>query len=179
MRPSLLIVILLFSTVCLFAQEQSDRYEIGAGFAQFYLGRSDGGLNKKNEISLYAEWRHNYNRFISLGTKVDYSVGPVYIFDREDSAFAHYLGASGVATFHLIPNKYITPFICLGAGPAFGVETYQSAGCCFMAQANLRAGLELFRHLRISVSGTISYDIVHPSFPGIYMPASFSIGWSF
>ena len=182
-RCLLVSIAVLLTTGLLAQNDHQDRFEAGAGFSNHYFVVSEGGINKGFEVDVYGEWRHSINRYISLGARVDYNVGPVYCYggrDFSDSGYAHYLGAYGVATLHLFPNNYVTPFLSLGVGPAGGLSALQTGtDGYFMLSGNLRVGFELFRHLRIAAGGNAAFDIIHASTPAIFHPIGVYVGWAF
>ena len=84
-----------------------------------------------------------------------------------------------VADFNLFPGKMVNPFIGFGLGPGFGMHNNTLDHLWdgqFLIYADARLGIELFRHLRLSVDYSLP---AWWSYGEIYTTLNANIGWVF
>lgn len=170
---------LLFSSKINAQSNHPSQYDFGVSYTNIFLGSADGGLNKKYEVGLYGEWQRTISKAFSLGARINYSYGPAYCYNVEASGTgsAHYLEVLGVATFNLLRNKFIFPYISVGLGPAAGFDTVISYKGHLLASASVRVGIDLFQHIRAGVGCTLSYDVINVGLSPMFEPAYIFVGY--
>lgn len=127
-------------------------------------------------IAAYAEYRFGFGRHLETGAKLDYKFG-ILTWNHTSHSF----GLIAVADYKILPERKINPYIGIGAGPVLGFNnatysgTYQPLllACCYP-----RAGVELYKRLRISMELDIAFNKGFIE-EAIYMPVCLNFGWIF
>ena len=172
------------------AQNQN-KFEIGAGYAPFFLMHLDGGLNFTQKYDAYFEWRHDLGTHFDVGARLDYKVCPMTAYNNGTTLYKgtlHCPALLAVADFNFLPGKKVNPFVGVGTGPALTIcgwaskKTLGESGTSqspigkdfgFAWVASPRVGVELFEHLRLAASVDLAFSAE------IRNPVCFSIGWVF
>ena len=137
--------------------------------------------NMLYKFGVYGEYRWTLGRHFDAGARLDAKVGPIGPFLINDDAIAISGDLLAVADFNLFPGKTVNPYIGFGLGPGFGMHnnTFDNLfGGTFLVYADARLGIELFRHLRLSVDYSLPNNW-GGSFPEIYTTLNANIGWVF
>ena len=193
----LLAFVAVLSSVSLSAQI---RFEAGLGYVPFFLMTVDDGSQFSHKYDVYFEGRYNLRsnslgRNLDVGAKIDYKVCPESSFDGYATSFKGILHCASIlalADFNFSSGKTVNPFIGIGAGPVLAVSHWTSkernphvpvipgeydfplgSYTRFAFVVSPRIGVELFQHLRLSLSvdGSLSADV--------RMPVCLSVGWAF
>ena len=199
MRKRILTVLItLVSTINAFAQNPGHKFEIGAGYAPFFVSSVDDGINCPYRLDAFFEYRYDFGKHIDVGAKLDYKVSPASCDDRGDGVivgykgYFHVVGLYAVSDINFNPGGVINPFIGLGLGPALDIDNMTSVTvqsltpepakapewakprtyCNVFPALTARAGVEIMRHLRIAFS-------VDAYLEGFESPACISVGWTF
>ena len=181
-RVIISVLCLLFTTNLLAQEKGVNKFEIGGGYAPFFINHRGDGLNKKYDINVYAEWRHSVNNHISFGTRYDDKVGPSAKGGYVERSIVyngnvHIRDLLAVADFSFLNDSNVSGFLNIGAGP--GVALYQLQpephpfSPTLFACLNTRIGVELFKHLRLAAG----FDLT--LFSAYYWPVTFTAGWVF
>ncbi len=188
----LLAGIAMLASVSLSAQI---RFEAGLGYVPFFLMTADDGNQFSHKYDVYLEGRYNLGSHFDVGAKIDYKACPESAFDMYATSFKgtlHCVSILALADFSFSSCKTVNPFVGIGAGPALVVNHWTSkervrdvpvlpgeyefplgvyTGFAFVVSP--RFGVELFEHLRISLSLDWSLDA------DIRMPVCLNVGWAF
>lgn len=135
--------------------------------------------NMLYKIGVYGEYRWVLGGHFDAGARMDAKVGPIGPSSFTDNALAVSGDLLAIADFNLFPGKTVNPFIGLGLGPGFGMhnDTLDHLwGGQFLIYADARVGIELFRHLRLSVNYSLP---AWWSYGEIYTTLNANIGWQF
>lgn len=186
-------LVVLISTVSLYGQNRGHKFEVGAGFAPFFLSYVDGGIQFPFKIDAYAEWRYYFGKHVDVGAKLDYKICPMSVYDYMSGVSydgtQHYGALLVLADYIFRPGKKVRPFIGIGAGPAMLIDNWKRSQVEqeregqyvaplgvydpeYMLVVSPRFGLELFYHLRLSMS-------VDASLADTRWPVCFNVGWTF
>ena len=188
MKKLLFIAAIALISTNLSAQNKGvNHFEVGAGYAPFYLSHGDDALNKKFEVLTYFEWRHEAGKHFDYGARLDYKIGESTGMSKVnksgDGAYknyqgvTHFIGALAVAEYRILPDRKVNPYIGIGAGPALEVNVLKESDprTEFLVTTSPWIGLELFQHIRISAGLNFPVTNLH----GEYMPVWFCLGWTF
>lgn len=186
-------LVVLVSTVSLYGQNRGHKFEVGAGFAPFFLSSVDDGIQFPFKIDAYAEWRYDFGKHVDLGAKLDYKICPARVYDFMSGVSydgtQHYGALLALADYNFLPGNKVNPFIGIGLGPAMIIDNekrsqiaYEREGQYvaplgtyppdFMFVATPRIGIELFNHLRLSTSVDMSLEDTS-------WPVCLNVGWVF
>lgn len=171
----LTIVTLLSLTV-----SAQNKFELGVNYSPTNFAVSDGGPDMLYKFGAYGEYRWILGNHFDAGARLDGKLGPVGPTYMNDNALAISGVLLAVADLNLFPGKTVNPFIGIGLGPGFGMhnDTMDHLwGGNFIIYAQARLGLELFRHLRLSVDYSLPYS--RGSFPEMFTTLDANIGWVF
>ena len=159
-----------------------NKLEVGLNYAPYEnLAAADDIPNMLYKFGVYSEYRWQWGKHFDVAARLDAKAGPVGDYDYWSKKY-HYDGFSlsgdilAMADFNLFPGKAVNPFIGLGLGPGFGMHNATLDGLFgghFFLYTDARAGLELFRHLRIS----IDYSV--PLLSEMFTTLNANIGWVF
>lgn len=180
--------------VSVFGQNAGHKFELGVGFAPFFMEIVEDGIRMPYEGDAYFEWRYDFGNHFDVGAKLDYKYCPVNLFDGSAVSYygdQHYGALLALADFNILPGKKVNPFIGVGAGAGFILDVWKSQKVerpeahdaakdmplgakdpSFMFVAAPRIGVELFSHLRLSASVDISNSDTR-------WPICFNVGWTF
>lgn len=179
MKQKLLITtILVLLSVSISAQ---NKLELGVNYSpkeNFTL--AEGVPNMLYKFGAYGEYRWILGNHFDAGARLDCKIGPIGPTYLTDNALSISGDLLAVADFNLFPGKTVNPFIGLGLGPGFGMdnETLDHLwGGSFIIYAQARLGLELFRHLRLSVDYSMPYS--RGRIPELFTTLDANIGWVF
>lgn len=179
-RFNIAALIIIVSTVSLYGQGNGLKVEVGINYSpkeNFVL--ADDIPNMLYKFGAYGECRWTLGKHFDAGARLDCKLGPIGPADFNDKALAVSGDLLAVADFNLFPGKTVNPFIGLGLGPGFGMhnETLDNLWTGqFLVYADARIGVELFRHLRISVNYSLP---AWWSYGEIYTTLNANIGWVF
>ena len=179
----------LVSTICLSGQNNGHKYEVGIGYAPFFLAHVDDGVSIPYKYNAYAEWRYDFGNHIDVGAKLDYKTFPSEGYDFLDmisyKGTQHDVAALAFADYNHMPGQKINLFFGLGLGPGMIIDHWKTsqgyreregntplADSQFMIVAMPRVGLEFFQQLRFAAS-------VDMSLSDTRWPVCFSVGWTF
>ena len=173
-------LIVLISTVSLYGQTGGHKVEVGINYSpKENFASSDGIPNMLYKFGAYGEYRWSLGKHFEAGVRLDAKAGPIGPRNFNDNALAVSGDLLAVADFNLFPGKTVNPFIGLGLGPGFGMhnDTLDNLwGGQFLIYADARVGIELFRHLRLSVDYSLPAWWSHGE---IYTTLNVNIGWVF
>lgn len=184
-----LALIALFSSG-IAAQTNAGHFEIGVGYAPFFLGTVEDSYQYSYKAGGYFEWRHDLGKHLDVGAKLDYKFCPASFYDRYGGynykGDLHYGALLAVADFNFQPLEKASFFFGLGLGPGMILENWTSyqevspregwkpeqglGSPSFQLVVTPRVGMELFNHLRLSASVDVFVE---------RWPVSFNIGWTF
>lgn len=169
----LLVIILLPLTVS--AQNQ---FELGVNYSpKNNYTTADGTSNMLYKFGAYGEYRWILGKHFDAGARLDCKVGPIAPTYLTDKALSISGGLLAVTDFNILPGKNVNPFIGLGLGPGFGMHNdtldHLWSGM-FIIYTQARLGIELFRHLRLSVDYSLPYS--GGSFPEKFTTLDANIG---
>ncbi|MCR5325558.1 MAG: hypothetical protein K6E37_02275 [Bacteroidales bacterium] len=174
-----------------------NRFEAGIGYAPFFLEYVDDGIQFKGKFDAYLEWRYVIGKHFDAGAKLDYKACPISVYDFMDGLLTtgnqHCVSLLANADFNFLPGKKVNPYIGIGMGPALIVNNWTTreqvtperpgfdysvippvqAYTKFALVVSPRFGVELFSHLRLSVSTDASFN------SDIRWPVCLNIGWTF
>ena len=174
-------LIVLVSTVSLYGQNGGRKVEVGINYSpKENFAAADDIPNMLYKFGAYGEYRWTLGKHFEAGARLDAKVGPIGPFLINDNALAISGDLLAVADFNLFPGKTVNPFIGFGLGPGFGMHnnTFDHLwGGKFLIYADARLGIELFRHLRLSVDYSLPYW--GGSFPEMFTTLNANIGWVF
>lgn len=159
-----------------------NKLEVGVNFApRENLAAADDIPNMLYKYGAYGEYRWVLGKFFDFAAHLDAKAGPIGFYDYQ-SKKSHSEGFSisgdilAVADFNLFSGKTVNPYIGIGLGPGFGMHNATLddlfAGHFFI-YTDLRAGLELFRHFRISVDYSV------PLLSEMFITLNVNVGWVF
>ncbi|MBR5905768.1 MAG: hypothetical protein IKZ51_04860 [Bacteroidales bacterium] len=158
-----------------------NKFEIGVNYSpRQNLMSVDDGPNMLYKFGAYGEYRWDLSKHFVAGARLDAKVGPLSPYLINDDAIAISGDLLAVIDFNLFPGKTVNPYIGFGLGPGFGMDnnTFDHLfGGTFLVYADARLGIELFRHLRLSVDYSLPYW--RGSFPAIFTTLNANIGWVF
>ena len=194
MKRIITLILALSAAVSLFAQNAGHKFEIGVGYAPFFLVGVEDKIQMPFEGDAYFEWRYDFGNHFDVGAKLDYKYCPVDLFDGNAVRYygdQHYGALLALADFKFLPGKKVNPFIGVGAGAGFILDVWKSQKVerpeyhdaakdmllgakdpTILFVAAPRIGVELFSHLRLSAS-------VDMSPADTRWPVCFNIGWTF
>ena len=179
-RSFLAALIILVSTVSNYGQTGGHKGEVGINYSpEENYALAEDIPNMLYKFGAYGEYRWILGKHFEAGARLDAKVGPIGPSDFTDNALAISGDLLAVADFNLFPGKAVNPFIGLGLGPGFGMhnDTLDHLwGGQFLIYANARVGIELFRHLRLSVDYSLP---AWWSYGEIYTTLNANIGWVF
>ncbi len=170
----------IFSIIISAALSAQNNIELGMNYSpKENFSMATGIPNMLYKFGVYGEYRWALGEHFDAGARLDAKVGPIGPSSFTDNALAVSGDLLAVADFNLLPGKTVNPFIGLGLGPGFGMHNdtldhLWSGQFLFYAEA--RAGIELFRHLRLSVSYSLP---AWWSYGEIYTTLNANIGWQF
>ena len=194
MKRIITLILALSAAVSLFGQNAGHKFEIGVGYAPFFLEISDDGVRMPYEGDAYIEWRYDFGNHFDVGAKLDYKYCPITTGEGKNqitySGDQHYGALLALADFKFLPGKKVNPFIGVGAGAGFILDVWQKVDNpqnydssklmplgakdpSFFFVAVPRIGVELFYHLRLSASVDLS------GAGNSRAPICFNIGWTF
>ena len=184
-------LIALASTICLSGQNKSNKYEIGIGYAPYFLAHVDDGILIPYKSNAYAEWRHGLSNHIDAGARLDYKTFPSSSYDFVSHVSfegrQHDVAVLAFADYNHMPGKAVNLFFGLGLGPGMMINHWKTSHSYsikdddpktpvvnseFMVVVCPRVGLELFQRLRLAAS-------VDASMSDTRWPVCFSAGWTF
>jgi hypothetical protein len=167
--------IALLSCITLSAQSLG-KFELGAGYSPLSCVIVDDAAMQIWGVAAFAEYRFCISKHFEAGAKFDYKFG-MMTWDRTTNSY----GLIGVADFKILPGKKVNPFIGIGLGGGIGFHNDTSDGKYYpeaFACGYPRMGLEIAKHLRLSLEMDFSY--YKGQFPGRrYSPICFNVGWVF
>ncbi len=190
------IIIAFVSAFNLFGQNGSDRFDVGLGFAPFFLTSKDEALETPYKYDAYFEWRHDFGKRVDVGARIDYKGSPARCYNSETFTrfygSQHAVAVQALADFNCLPGKSINPYIGIGLGPALIVHNWTSKETAIVSDTTKlglegplgafpsftwwvvspRAGVELFNHLRLSSSVDVSLS-------ELLWAVCFNVGWTF
>ena len=189
------VVLMLSAAISLFGQNAGHKFEIGVGYAPFFLEVVEDGKRMPYEGDAYFEWRYDFGNHLDIGAKLDYKYCPVSVYDMgavEYFGDQHYGALLALVDFNFLPGRKINPFIGIGAGGGLTLDVWKSQKVVdqeiydaaktmslgakdpsFLFVASPRIGVELFNHLRLAASVDMS------SATDTRWPICFNIGWTF
>ena len=174
-------LVVLVSTVSLYGQNSGPKVEVGVNYSpKENFALADDIPNMRYKFGAYGECRWSLGKHFETGARLDAKVGPIEHFLINDNALAISGGLLAVADFNLFPGKTVNPFIGFGLGPGFGMHNNTLDhlwGGQFLIYADARLGIELFRHLRLSVDYSLPYS--RGGFPEMFTTLNANIGWVF
>lgn len=177
MRQKLLLTtILVLLSVTISAQ---NKFEIGINYApKENFASADDIPNMLYKFGAYGEYRWLLGKHFDAGARLDCKFGPIGPSYMTENALSISGDLLAIADFNFFPGKIVNPFIGLGLGPGFGMhnETLDHLwNGRFNIYAQARLGIELFRHLRLSV------DYSLPGLSGLEMFTTLdaNLGWVF
>ena len=159
-----------------------NKLEVGMNYApRENLAAADDIPNMLYKFGAYGEYRWLLGKHFDVAARLDAKAGPIGYYEKWNKKTRYYgFSISGdvlaVADFNLFPGKAVNPYIGLGLGPGFGMHNdtldHLFAGR-FYIYTDLRVGLELFRHLRISVDYSV------PLLSEMFTTLNANVGWVF
>ena len=174
MKRIITLILALSAAVSLFGQNAGHKFEIGVGYAPFFLAIVEDGVRMPYEGDAYIEWRYDFGNHFDVGAKLDYKYYPVDLFYGNAVRYygdQHYGALLALADFKFLPGKKVNPFIGVGAGAGFILDVWKSQKVerpeyhdaakdmplgakdpTILFVAAPRIGVELFSHLRLSAS---------------------------
>ena len=179
----------LVSAICLSGQNNAHKFEVGIGYAPYFLAHVDDGISIPYKYNAYAEWRYDFGKHIDEGAKLDYKTFPNDSYDFVShisyKGTQHDVTVLAYADYNHMPGKEINLFFGLGLGPGVIMNHWKTSqgygsreaktpfvNSQFMIVASPRIGLEFFQHLRFAAS-------VDMSMSDTRWPVCFSVGWTF
>ena len=159
-----------------------NKLEVGVNFApRENLAAADDIPNMLYKYGAYGEYRWVLGKFFDFAAHLDAKAGPIGYYEKWNKKTSYYgFSISGdvlaAVDFNLFPDKAINPFIGLGLGPGFGMHNDTLDNLFsgrFYIYTDLRVGLELFRHLRISVDYSV------PLLSEMFTTLNANVGWVF
>ena len=180
---------LIVSAFCLSGQNGSHKYEIGIGYAPYFLAHVDDGVSIPYKYNVYAEWRYDFGNHIDVGAKLDYKTFPSSAYDFTFLVLyegkQHDVAVLAYADYNHMPGKAVNLFFGLGLGPGVIMNHWKTSqgygnregktpvvNSEFMVVVCPRIGLEFFQHLRLATSVDLSMSDTR-------WPVCFSVGWTF
>lgn len=171
----------------------SGHFEIGAGYAPFFLVSVDDSFDLSYKADVYCEWRNKLGRVFDWGVKADLKYNPITGYNGAD-VFSYsgnqYYGAILAITdvnVHIIDRYGL--FAGIGIGPGLvltditeanmdkakaGVPSPVGLQSEFLVVVSPRIGMELFSHLRFSASVDIA-----TAMESTRWPVCFNVGLTF
>lgn len=175
-------LVALVSSVCLYGQKGGHKIEFGINYSpkeNFIIVEDAPTMLYK--FGAYSEFRWALGRHFDTGARLDCKVGPIGpdSYCINDNALAISGDLLAIIDYNILSGKAVNPFIGLGLGPGFGMHNNavdKSWGGQFLIYADARIGIELFRHLRLSVDFSVPYW--RGEFP-YFTTLNANIGWVF
>ena len=165
MKKTIVIAVLsILATLSASKVSAQNRFEIGVNYAPYEnFSAADDIPNMLYKFGAYGEYRWQWGQHFDVAARIDAKAGPIGYYEKWNKKTSYYgFSISGdvlaAVDFNLLPDKAVNPFIGLGLGPGFGMHNDTLDNLFsgrFYIYTDLRAGLELFRHLRISVDYSV------------------------
>ncbi len=168
----------IVQTVSLYAQ--TGKVEVGINYSpKQNFAAADDIPNMLYKFGAYGEYRWTLGKHFEAGARLDAKAGPIGLSLKDNNALAISGDLLAIADFIFSPGKTVNPFIGLGLGPGFGMHNDTLDHLWegqFLIYADARVGIELFRHLRLSVDYSLP---AWWSYGEIYTTLNANIGWVF
>ena len=181
MSHKLLVSILAILISATLSAQNKNKVELGINYSpKENFTMATDSPNMLYKFGAYGEYRWILGKHFDVGARLDAKVGPIGPSNFTDNALSVSGDLLAVADFNLFPGKTVNPYIGIGLGPGFGMhnDTLDHLwGGQFLIYADARLGIELFRHLRISVDYSLPYW--GGRFPEIFTTLNANIGWVF
>lgn len=181
MSHKLLVSILVILISATLSAQNKNKVELGINYSpKENFTMATDSPNMLYKFGAYGEYRWILGKHFDVGARLDAKVGPIGPSNFTDNALSVSGDLLAVADFNLFPGKTVNPYIGIGLGPGFGMhnDTLDHLwGGQFLIYADARLGIELFRHLRISVDYSLPYW--GGRFPEIFTTLNANIGWVF
>ena len=197
MKKSIIVVALAILALLPAARlSAQNKFELGGGYAPFFLVTADDAVHIPYKVDAYFEWRYDFGNHWDVGAKLDYKTFPIQDFYSWEAGaiingYQHFGAILAVADFNLLPGKTVNPFIGLGLGPGFIVNHYTAIEYRYEEYIRPdfkpgfyppwvfpvlvpKIGVELFHHLRLSTS--VDCDL---AMGDTRWPVCFNLGWVF
>ena len=196
MKKSVIIVALAILTLLPASRlSAQNKFELGGGYAPFFLVLAEDALSVPYKVDAYFEWRYDFGKHWAVGAKVDYKTFKIHDYAYDADAIIDgvqpYGALLAVADFCFCPGKAVNPYIGIGLGPGFIVNHFTAIE--FQHEESIRPdikpgvyppwvfpvfapriGVELFHHLRLSTS--VDCDL---AMGDTRWPVCFNLGWVF